>query len=88
MQLCDAREKNSLEEELKKAAAARLGASLEQSMRPDDAEAYRTASNSMAAAIRKAKDNFDKRKAELGTEAALAELDEQIRGRDTGSRAD
>jgi hypothetical protein len=85
--MCDA-EEFSLQAELKKAAASRLGASLESMMRPEDRQETDRASSSMADAIRQAKEHLAKRKGEIGEEAALAELDASIRGRPTPAEPD
>ena len=81
----DADEAQPLLADLKRAASKKLGTNLEEAMKLEDALASRAASGRMAAAIAEAKRQFSARKAEVGEEAALAELDESIR---KGDRAD
>lgn len=75
----------SLQSSLKRAAVKNLGTSIESAMVPEDLAWYRAGSNSMAAALQEAKERLTKRKAEVGGEAALRELDRSIR--DTEARA-
>lgn len=84
--MCDQRELQSL---LKKAAAEKLGASVESNLRPEDLSRLNAGSQSMVDALRQAKEKLQARKAEVGEEAALAELDASIRsdGRAATARA-
>ena len=68
-----------LQRDLKKAVVGKLGSDLVSSMKPEDRQAYEAGSNAMADAIREAKEQLAARKAEIGADAALAELDESIR---------
>ena len=69
-----------LQEELKRAAAQSLGASIEESMKPADLEWAQRGSATMVEALRAAKERLATRKAQVGEAAALAELDASIRG--------
>ena len=71
---------SDLHAELKKVASEKMGTDLASAMRPDDAARYRAGSNAMADAIREAREKLERRKKEIGDEAALAELDASIRG--------
>mmetsp|Transcript_66525 Transcript_66525/g.110613 ORF Transcript_66525/g.110613 Transcript_66525/m.110613 type:complete len:139 (-) Transcript_66525:415-831(-) len=77
--LCEDSEHVSLQAELKRAAAARLGVSLELLLRPEDVEASRVNADTMAQALLKSRQWLERRKAEIGEEAAIAELDASIR---------
>ena len=76
--MCSAAD-DSLQVELKKAAAQTLGASLEAYMRPEDLVWSDTGSKTMAEALRAAKQQFDDCASALGRDAALNELDASIR---------
>jgi len=79
--LCDD-EQPSMQEELKSASAARLGASLESLLRPEDQEPSQASRERMAEALNTAKEQLAARKAEVGKEAALAELSAEVRAND------
>ena len=79
--MCDTGD-NSLQQSLKQAAAQKLGGSIESAMRPDDLARTNAGSSSMAKALLEAKERLKERKAVLGEEAALAELDASIRDAD------
>ena len=71
---------SSLNDALKKAAAQKLGVSMEDAMKPEDVARYRAGASAMEKALREAKERLAVRKSEVGEEAALEELDAYIRG--------
>jgi D-glycero-D-manno-heptose 1,7-bisphosphate phosphatase len=90
-QMCDNPPKgptaSSLQKALKQAAAEKFGASMESAMKNEDYERYKAVSSAMEMAIQDAKERFVQRKAEIGAEAALEELEAPMRtnGRDAAS---
>jgi len=68
-------EKDTLQSSLRRAAADKLGASIESMMKPEDLAWYQAGGASMAAALQEAREKLVRRKAEIGEEAALAELE-------------
>ena len=68
-------EPTSLQGELKRAASSRLGQSLDSLVRPEDLEASTASAEKMANALREAREQLERRKAEVGEEAALKEID-------------
>ena len=79
--LCD-KEPYSLQEDLKRAASSQLGQSLDEAMPEADRQWYRAGASAMQDALREAREQLEARKAEVGEEAALAELDASIRAKD------
>ena len=68
-----------LQKDLKRAAAQKLGANLQDLQSPEDLSTSQAGANSFAEALAAKKSELEKRKAEIGEEAALAELDASIR---------
>ena len=79
----------SLQSVLKRAASEKLGASLESAIKPEDRSLYASGPTSMANALQEAKKRLEERKAAIGEDQALAELDAAIRteGRAAEGRA-
>lgn len=83
--MCDDADEPSSDEQLglhaslKRAAAHKLGTNIEEAMRPEDLAWYRAGANSMAAALQEAKEQLAERKAVIGEEAAVAELEANAR---------
>lgn len=69
----------SLQAQLKRAAAERLGTSLEPLLKEEELEASRRSAGKFEAALLEAKRKLELRKAEVGQEAALAELESNFR---------
>ena len=72
---------------LSSAAAEKLGTSMASTIKPQDRELFTAGSNAMADAIREAKEQLTKRKAEVGEAAALSKLDASIRSEAAGVEA-
>ena len=72
-------EDDGLQTSLRRAAAAKLGAPLESAMPAEDVAWSRTGESAMVRALREAKEQLAQRKAAVGEDAALAELDASIR---------
>ena len=87
MAMSDADDDKNLQSALRKAAAEKLGASIESAMKPDDVAWYQAGSNTMVAALLEAKEQLARRKTEVGEEAALAELEATVRGADARAKA-
>ena len=69
---------DELAAELKEAASSRLGMNLESLLRPEDKEVVDNGSNIMAQALVDARKAHEERKAEIGEEAAIEELEASI----------
>jgi D-glycero-D-manno-heptose 1,7-bisphosphate phosphatase len=82
--MCATDDFGSLHDSLKRAAAEKLGASLEDSMKEEDFVRFQSGARTMETALREAKERLAARKLEIGEEAALNELDDFIRA---GGRA-
>ena len=80
-------EDRSLQASLKRAAAAKLGASIESMMPLADRAWSSAGSSKMAAALQEGRERLAERKAEVGDEAALAELQVSIRAADAEAEA-
>ena len=78
---------NALQSSLMRAAAEKLGTSMASTIKDQDRELFTAGSNAMADAIREAKEQLTKRKAEVGEAAALSELDASIRSEAAGVEA-
>lgn len=73
-----------LQAALKQAVSSKMGRNLgdiADAMKPDDSRANREACQSLADAIAERKQRLAARKLEVGEEAALAELDAEMRGK-------
>ena len=77
----------SLQASLKRAATAKLGASIESMMPLADRAWSSAGSSKMAAALQEGRERLAERKAEVGDEAALAELQASIRAADAEAEA-
>lgn len=69
----------SLQAQLKRAAAERLGTSLEPHLKEEELEASKRSAGKFEAALLEAKRKLAVRKAEVGQEAALSELESEFR---------
>ena len=81
---------DDLQKDLKQAAAKKLGANLQELQSPEDLATSQRRANAFADLLAAKKREVEARKAEIGEEAALDELEQQIRsagGPNTETRA-